>query len=257
MEAHPARITIFGVRIDNVTMRDAVSAARDMLRSGKDNVVATVNPEFLMEARQNEAFRSVLNRTSLNVPDGIGLKFVCWMRGVKLQERVTGADLLVAFAALAEEEKKRVFLFGAGHGVARAAADALQRTFPKLLLVGAENEYDEHGTRRSDNEVYRRINSAAPDLLFVALGAPKQELWIDAALSHMPSVRLAMGVGGSFEYLSNRVPRAPKMVQRLWLEWLWRLLLQPSRWKRIVTATILFPLTVFRTPHAIIAEPNQ
>ena len=254
METFFSRINILGTRIDNVTEAEALRRISALLDSGRTSMIATVNPEFLMEARHNTEFRSALNASILNVPDGFGIRLVCLWRGIRIKERVTGADVLVRMCQMASERHQGVFLFGAMDGVALAAAAELKRQFPNLVIAGAENEFDSDGQERSEEQVCERIRNAKPAILFVALGAPKQEFWIRKNLAKLPSVRVAMGVGGSFEYLSGDLRRAPQFFRRIGFEWLWRLLLQPGRWRRIVTAVFIFPWTVLRTPRAIVTE---
>lgn len=256
MALNPPRIEILGVRVDNCTMAEVVSRLRHALGAPHGELplgfhVVTVNPEFIMEAQRNEPFRRLINTASLVIPDGFGLQLMCKGFGYRLQGRVTGADLMVELARVAEEEGKAIFLFGAPDGVATQAAVELKRRFPSLVVAGAENEFDEHGNPRADSEVLDRIRRTSPEVLFVALGAPKQEEWIAAALPSLPTVRVAIGVGGSFDYLAGRLRRAPAILRALGLEWLWRLLLQPSRFGRIVTATIRFPLAILRRRNAI------
>lgn len=256
METHSPRIKILEVWIDNVTSDEALQRISELLRFENGSMVATVNPEFLMEARRNPEFRETLNEAALRVPDGFGLRLLCWFFGIRLKERVTGADLLVRVCDLAAKTQKRVFLFGAMKGIAAAAAQQLRQRFPNLVVAGAENEFEPDGRERSEEAVLERINNTSPDILFVALGAPRQEFWIKRNLTKLPTVKLAMGVGGSFEYLSGDLRRAPSFFRRSGLEWLWRLLLQPSRWRRIVTAVLIFPWTVLRTPRAIVKDPS-
>lgn len=256
METHPARIKILDVWIDNVTSDEALQRISELMMSEHGSMVATVNPEFLMEARRNSEFRKTLNDAALRVPDGFGLRLLCWLFGARVKERVAGADLLVRLCDFATKNQKRVFLFGAMKGIAGAAAQQLRQRFPNLVVAGAENEFEPDGRERSEEEVLERMNKTFPDILFVALGAPRQELWIKRNLTKLPTVKLAMGVGGSFEYLSGDLRRAPSFFRRSGLEWLWRLLLQPSRWRRIVTAVVVFPWTILSTKKAITTEDS-
>ncbi|MFH1171493.1 MAG: WecB/TagA/CpsF family glycosyltransferase [bacterium] len=251
MEKVPPAITIFGVRIDNVDLDEALQRLWSFFSRDRGQAVATVNPEFLMEARKNDQFRDALNASALCVPDGIGIRSVCLLKNIRLKGRVAGADLFLRVIQCAAETSKRVFFFGAKQGIAHTAAETLKRRFPSLIIAGAENEYDPLGVEREMNVVLQRIRTVAPDILFVALGAPKQELWIRQHLERLPSVKVAVGVGGTFDFYAGKIKRAPRLFQRLGFEWLWRLFLQPRRLKRIVTATILFPLSVFTTRSSI------
>ncbi len=246
MENTPSRVTILGVGIDKVTTDDAALLARRFLASPGQYHITTVNPEFLMEARHHQFFRTVLQKADLSLPDGFGLLAAARFKGTPLSGRVTGADFTLRLAELAQELGARIFLFGAEDGVARLAAHALQRHVPGLKIVGAENEWSFLRHKRSNQEILARIRRRRPSILLVALGSPQQELWIAEHLSLLPSVRIAMGVGGTFDFYAGRVRRAPLAFRRLGLEWLWRLTLEPRRWHRIVTAVIRFPLAVLR-----------
>lgn len=235
---------ILGVRVDRVSMDETVAMAGRFLASEKQHTIATVNPEFILEARRNPKFREVLSRADLAVADGVGLVILSKVMGWGIRQRVTGVDLCSQLFALAEKEGIPVFCFGSQFDVPQKLAALLHTKHPALRLVGCEHEMRQDGSRRTEDETVARINAAKPTLLLVALGAPRQELWIERNLSRMPSVRLAIGVGGAFDMLTGTLPRAPKVFRRLGLEWLWRMIIQPSRFRRIVRATIVFPLTV-------------
>lgn len=243
---------ILGVRIDPLTMEESLVRIGSFFGSDQQHHIVTVNPEFIMEAQKNERFRSVLNKASLAVPDGVGLRFAALILKKWVPQRITGADLTIRIARLAAEQGIPIMLFGAEHGIAKRAALALQKMYPNLRIVGAENEENFLRYRRSDREVVARIRRRRPGVLFVALGAPKQDLWISEYLLQTPSVKIAMGVGGTFDYLAGVVPRAPLVVQRLGLEWLWRLAkekpaLRGKRFRRILTATVRFPFVFIRS----------
>lgn len=239
-------ISILGVRIHQITEEEAVQRTKEFLRSTKQHMIVTVNAEFIMEAQRSPIFRRLLNEADLSIPDGFGPRLVAWLQRTPLKGRVTGVDLSWRIASLAEQTGARLFLFGARHDVARRAARALIERYPKLTIVGAENEFSALGHRRAEEEVIKRIRRRKPDVLLVALGAPKQELWIAQHLHQLPSVKLAIGVGGTLDYMAGVVRRAPLVFRGIGLEWLWRLMIEPFRWKRVLNATILFPITFFR-----------
>ncbi|MBI3956685.1 MAG: WecB/TagA/CpsF family glycosyltransferase [Candidatus Kerfeldbacteria bacterium] len=244
-------IDILGVRVHKVTMAAALRRCTDFLASGGQHQIVTVNPEFIMEAQKNAGFRLVLNRAALAVPDGIGLVAAARLAGLTLETRVAGVDLIDGLLHSAAKHGSRVFLFGAADGVAARAADILRRRIPGLRIIAAENERDERGRLRQDAEIIARIAAAHPDILLVAFGAPRQDLWIAENLRRLPSVKIAIGAGGTLDYFAEVLPRAPRLLRAIGLEWLWRLALQPSRWQRIVTATIRFPWAVLTTPQSV------
>lgn len=240
MKRAPSSITLLGVRIDNVTMDETIAIVDDYLRSGKPHQIATVNPEFVMEAQHNAAFRHVLQKSDLNVPDGVGLLLAAWMRGQRLRERVTGVALTERIAALSATAGYRIFLLGAAPGVAEAAAHVLEQRFPGMVIAGC---YAGSPRAGDEPEIRSIITAARPDVLLVAYGAPNQDVWIARNQAHL-HIPLAIGVGGTFDELAGVVQRTPAWVQRFGLKWLHRLIQQPARWRRIWTAVARFPLAV-------------
>lgn len=236
------RITILGIPIDNVTEDEAVARVATFLEKGGAHQVATVNPEFLMEAQKNAAFRRVLLAASLAVPDGFGLILAARWQGAAFRGRVTGVQLTQQIVALAAARGYRVFLLGAAPGVAETTATVLQTRYPTLTIAGCFA-----GAPHPRYEPFLRqiITAARPDILLVAYGHPRQDLWI-ARNQPFLQIPVAMGVGGVFDYLSGRVPLAPAWLRRLGLEWLYRLFHQPQRWRRILVAVPLFAWTVVR-----------
>lgn len=233
------RIVILGVPIDHVQYDDCLERIESFLGSGQQYHIATPNPEMLVAAQSSPVFMSVLRSTSLNIPDGVGLLYAARFLGSALPERVTGTDLLIGMCT--KFAGMRVFLLGAGVHVAEQAAEELRRRAPDLVIVGT---YAGSPSPLEEASIIERINAAAPDVLFVAYGAPAQELWISRNLAKMPSVRVAMGVGGAFDFLAGKRSRAPAFFQYLGLEWLWRLVQEPGRFSRIFCAVIEFPLRV-------------
>lgn len=229
------RTLILGVAVDAITRSQALERGRQLLDGGGQHVIATPNPEMVMAARREPRLRAIINAASLAAPDGAGLVWALRRRGIAA-ERVPGVELMVDICALAAHRGKRVFLCGGRGGVAAAAATKLKNRFPTLTLAGASENQDD----------INAIQSARPDILFVALGVPKQEYWIADHLGQLPTVKLAMGVGGAFDIISGQLPRAPRWMRRAGLEWLWRLMLEPRRLARIWNATVRFPLAVLR-----------
>jgi N-acetylglucosaminyldiphosphoundecaprenol N-acetyl-beta-D-mannosaminyltransferase len=236
------RSTVLGIPLDDVTPAEAVQQLHTLLRGGGQHHVATPNNEILVAATHLPDLATILQRTSLNLPDSTGVAWAMRRQGAHLRERVTGVDTVARLCAELTADTP-VFLLGAANGVARAAGETLTQHNPQLRIVGTHA-----GSPRSEDApgILERIRTAAPHLLLVAFGCPAQERWIATYLPELPSVRVAMGVGGTFDFLAGRVPRAPRVCQQLGLEWLWRLTQQPSRWRRILTATVIFPWLVLR-----------
>jgi N-acetylglucosaminyldiphosphoundecaprenol N-acetyl-beta-D-mannosaminyltransferase len=189
-----------------------------------------------MEARRNRAFRRVLAAADMATPDGFGLLLAARLRGTAFHGRVTGVALTDLIAARAAEQGWSLFLLGAAPGVAERAAAALQQQHPGLRIAGC---YAGSPRPSDEPEIRARIGVARPMVLLVAYGHPAQELWI-ARNQPLLRVPVAIGVGGVFDYLAGETPLAPAWMRRIGLEWLYRLIRQPRRWRRILVAVPLF-----------------
>lgn len=240
--AVPARIFLLGIPIDSVTRGEALARIRSLLLQTGQHHVMTPNSEMLVLASKNDAFRATLKRSALNLPDSAGLLFAARWTHQKLPERVTGVDTVIALLQEISCEHP-VFLLGGGEGIAQAVASEFQRRNISLRIVGA---YAGSPHEKDAAPIVDRINEVRPHLLLVAYGAPEQDLWIAKHLSSMPTVRVAMGVGGTFDFLSGNVRRAPVFLQSLGLEWLWRFVQEPRRRRRIMNAVIVFPWLIIR-----------
>ncbi|MEI8306807.1 MAG: WecB/TagA/CpsF family glycosyltransferase [Chloroflexales bacterium] len=230
------RMTILGVVVDNLTEDEALVQIDALIVAGGPHHIVTVNPEFVMEAQVNPAFRSVLAHADIATADGFGLLLAARYLGTPLRGRVTGVELTLRLAERAASQGHRMFLLGAAPGVAEATAVVLQARYPGLIVAGAFA-----GSPQPRHEPFLRqmIAAARPHILLVAYGHPQQDLWI-ARNQPFLQVPLAVGVGGTFDYLSGRVQRAPALIRRLGLEWVYRLARQPSRWRRIMNAVPCF-----------------
>ncbi len=223
-------VRILGVRVDDLTMDEALAQATQFIDEPRLHQIATVNPEFILAARYQPDFARVLAQTDLNLPDGANL--VRAARGLSrpLRERVAGIDFVWQIVGRAAERDWKIFLLGAREGVAVEAAAKLRERYTRLKIVGT---WAGSPDPREEAELVRRVNASAAQILFVAYGAPAQDLWIARNRGQLaPNVRVAMGVGGAFDFIAGRVPRAPVWMQRVGLEWLFRLARQPWRIRR-------------------------
>ena len=239
------RVVILGVPLDPLTRVDAVERLAALAKQDHGQAhVMTPNPEMLVAAQKRPAFRALSQRTTLNLPDGIGLLLAARYLGQSLPERVTGVDVLEDLCM--RPSFGPVFFLGAAPGIAEQAARALQARNPSLRIAGTASL-----SPRTDDEAHilSRIRATDARVLFVAFGAPVQDEWIDRMLPRLPSVRLAMGVGGAFDFIAHEQKRAPRWMQRYGLEWLYRLVREPHRFVRIVRATVVFPWFVLRYRH--------
>jgi N-acetylglucosaminyldiphosphoundecaprenol N-acetyl-beta-D-mannosaminyltransferase len=221
-------VRILGVRVDALTYDGLLAAIAAFITEGAPHQIATLNPEFVMEARRNAAFREVLERSDLCMADGVGLLWAARRQGQPLPERVTGSDGVPLIAERAAQTGWRLYLLGAAPGVAERTARILAERYPGLRIAGT------HAGSPSDGDagqIIDLVRGTAPDILFVAFGAPQQDLWI-ARHGEALGVPVMMGVGGAFDHIAGVRRRAPQWLRRLNLEWLFRLITQPWRWRR-------------------------
>jgi N-acetylglucosaminyldiphosphoundecaprenol N-acetyl-beta-D-mannosaminyltransferase len=223
---------ILDVHMHRVTLAAVCERMEDFIRSGRPHQIVTVNMDFIRLARQDPAFRAAVNAADLVVPDGVPVLWTARLLRQPLGERVTGVDLVEQGAALAAARGYRIFLLGAAPGVADAAAAALVRRYPGLCVAGTYAPPIGPFTTEEDARMVAAVRAARPHLLFVAFGAPRQELWIRAHLEEL-AVPVCVGVGGTFNFLSGAIPRAPVWMRRAGLEWAHRLAQEPGRlWRR-------------------------
>lgn len=255
---------IMGIRFSSKSMNQLLNDIEALITNDKKgkSYIVTPNPEFVVASKKDPDFRKIINRAKISTPDGIGIVWAkhvllgrtslsrLWLglkwslkalKGELAQERVSGVDLMTAICYQAKRRGWRVFFLGAGEGVAAQAAQNLfgrpRGNLGKLTLGTNWAAFAGDGSLAGDKETVAVIKKAARelggpiDVLFVAYGMRKQEKWIWRNLSKIP-VRLAMGVGGSFDYLAGVVPRAPLWIRKIGFEWLYRLIHQPWRWRR-------------------------
>ena len=244
------KVEILGVKIDNLSLQEVLEKVGNFLESKNKYFIVTANPEFLVAAKKDKNFKDILNYADIAVADGVGLVYAAKFLGHKLQ-RITGVDLFGFLCELAEKTDTPVYLLGAGEGVAQQTAEVLKQNFPNLKIVGAESgglilSNGETQTANGNAEIINRINLAKPKILFVALGQVKQEKWIFKHLDQLSSVKVAVGVGGTFDFVAGTVARAPELMRNLGLEWLYRLIQEPGRAKRIFNATVIFSFSVLK-----------
>lgn len=234
------RTTILGVPFDNVRHGEALTIALESIAAPRKHpfFIATPNPEMILAARKDFIFREILKNTDLNIPDGIGIILASKLMDNPLKERVTGTDLMQSICEHAPEGTK-IFLLGAAPGIAEKTKTTLERKNPNILIVGC---YSGSPDREEEKNICSRINDSGAQILFVAFGAPKQEFWISKNIHLLHHVKLAMGVGGAFDFIAGEIRRAPEWMRGMGLEWLFRLIKQPSRIRRIFNATIVFPV---------------
>lgn len=221
---------ILGIKIDDVSISQIVDTVEGLLKRGGKHYIVTPNPEIVVMAQKDEELKKIINSADLAIPDGVGLRL-----STDIVCHTPGTDVMEQLVKLASEKGFTTGFMGGRGDVAKRTAECLKRKYPKLKVVFAESggEVDEDGNSTTHPSTSLRTSYPLPttDLLFVAFGPPKQEKWIAKNLGKL-DVKVAMGVGGAFDYLSGKFPRAPSWIRNLGFEWLFRLIIQPWRIKR-------------------------
>jgi N-acetylglucosaminyldiphosphoundecaprenol N-acetyl-beta-D-mannosaminyltransferase len=221
-------VEILGVRVDDATYTDLLACVDAFVASGQPHQIATLNPEMLVAAYDDPGFCRVLNASDLNAADGVGLTLAARWLGSPLRERVTGSDGIYRLATHCARQGYRLFLLGAGPGVAEQVAVRLLAREPGLIVAGT---YAGSPHPEEEEDIVERVCAAAPDLLLVAYGVPAEEKWIARNRGRL-GVPVMIGVGGAFDFVAGVTRRAPVWMRRAGLEWLHRLISEPWRWRR-------------------------
>jgi len=219
------KVNILGVNVDNLTFSDTLEKTKELIDTSNIDMIFTPNPEIIMHAHKDEDFKNILNSASICTADGIGVVKAAKKIGTPLPERVAGFDLATSLIEYSAEMGKSIFLFGAAPNVADTAAKKLCEKHPNLKIAGTRNGYFKDD---DTPEIVEQINNSNADILFVCLGAPKQEKWIYNNRDKL-NVKLALGLGGALDVFAGIAKRAPKIFIKLNLEWFYRLLKNPSR----------------------------
>ena len=233
---------VLGVPFDAVTMEEAVARAKKLLQEEGQHIICTPNPEIVMEAQKDQELMNILHEADMVVPDGIGVVWASKYSEIRLTERVAGYDLGQNLMAELAATGETFYFFGGAPGVASTAARKMMKKYPGLKVVGVHNGYFDE---KEEKRIIQDIKEKSPSILLVGLGAPKQEKWIYDNI-RLTGAKVAIGVGGSFDVMAGNVKRAPKIFQKLGLEWFHRLITQPTRWKRMMRLP-KFALTVLKT----------
>ncbi|MED2737790.1 WecB/TagA/CpsF family glycosyltransferase [Bacillus toyonensis] len=219
------------IRGFNVTTLGYVELKEQLLQDieqQKQSFIVAINPEKIMHGTKDSELKELLNSATYQIPDGYGVVYLSKKQNGNIKERVTGCDLFQQLCELSSLNNKKVFLYGGKTGVALKAKEVLESRYPGLQIVGTLDGYE-----KDNRYIIDTINKAKPDFLFVALGSPRQELWIKENMKKL-NVSIFQGVGGSFDVVSGNLKRAPKWMQKIGLEWLYRVLIEPKRIVRIL-----------------------
>jgi len=221
-------VAVLGVPFDNVTMCEAIDVIEEKIEERGFHQVATANVDFVINAIRDQSLQEMLCSCDLIVPDGMPIVWASRLMGARLKERVSGIDLIPRLAELASRRRYGIYLLGASERSSRRAAEVLKKRFPKLRIVGRHSPPNTPLSEMDHEAILGRIEEAQPDVLFVAMGHPKQERWL-AMHRHRLKVPLCMGVGASLDFLAGEFSRAPIWMQTAGLEWLYRAAQEPRR----------------------------
>lgn len=229
-------LKIYGINIDNTSLDKASETIEKYLNGDQVKTIFTPNTEIVMAAKKDNDLIDLINRADLVVPDGIGLVYASRIKKKPLYERVTGFDLSMRILEIANKNGHSIYLLGGKEGIARQAGLNIKKNYPNINISGYHNGYfkgSHNGNKDSEEELnmIKDINSVKPNIIFVGLGFPKQEIWIDENKQRVKS-RLIIGNGGVMDILSGNAKRAPEVFQKLGLEWLYRLINDPKRLRR-------------------------
>ncbi|MDU2066556.1 MAG: WecB/TagA/CpsF family glycosyltransferase [Sporomusaceae bacterium] len=229
------KVSILGIPVDAVTMEEALTCVEAMVagkpkETEKLSLIATANAEMVMMAQEDQELASILSTADLVVPDGAGVVWAASYLGKPVPERVAGFDLAQRLFAISAKTGYRLYFLGGAPGVAAKAAEKARELYPGITIVGIQDGYFKEEETKS---IIDAVNKSKAELLFVALGVPKQEKWIEKHRNEL-AVRVAIGVGGTFDVMAGVMERAPLWMQEARLEWLFRLFKQPSRFMRMM-----------------------
>ncbi|MBU0647702.1 WecB/TagA/CpsF family glycosyltransferase [Patescibacteria group bacterium] len=279
-------VKILGVKVHAIPFINVYQKITEFLNSSAQHYLVTCNSEFILAAQTDHEFKKILNHADLSVADGAGLLWAAKYLSLPLPkniifkkitafwqlisssicftfnqfygksiipERITGVDLVPEISKICAENKKSLFLLGAGPNVAVTTATRLTALYPNLKIVGTYGGPANVWQPHYDQQIIKKINQAVPDCLLIAFGAPKQECWINRNLPKLRSVRLAAGIGGAFDFISQqksllggkKAVRAPLWMRNMNIEWLHRMFYQPGRFGPIINAVVVFPWKVF------------
>ena len=234
------KVTVLGIDFIDTTMEAMIERLKGHLEKEEKVFVVTANPEIALYARKDPTYQSYIDKATYVTADGIGIVKAAQRLGDPLPERVTGFDLFIRLLELANERRYSVYLLGAKEAVLQKTVAEIERRYPNVVIAGSHHGYFDWNS----TEIETEIASLQPDLVFLALGFPRQEKWIAERL-HRFEKGVFIGIGGSFDVLAGEVKRAPEAWQKLHLEWLYRLIQQPSRWRRMLALPV-FVLEVLK-----------
>lgn len=231
------RIRLFGINIDNLSFQESLNKINDFIKTNSKHYIVTPNVDHLIRLQTDDGLRKAYANASLILADGMPLIWASMLLGKKLKERITGADLFQEICKIAEKNGYSIFMLGARAEVINLASINLKRLYPELIISGT---YHGFFTEEENIGIINIINSLSPHFLFIGMGSPKQELWVLQNL-HKLNIKVTICVGGTFEIIAGCRKRAPRWMQKIGIEWSWRLMQEPRRlWKRYLVDDMMF-----------------
>lgn len=236
-------VKILGVEIDNITIDEAGQITKNLIENSNKSceVIVAPNVEFIMAAQKDKEFFDILNSAKLATPDSVGVEIAAKLQKKPLKERIPGQAYFRKVLEVGEKEGWTFYLLGGKGDTVNRAIENIKNIYPNLQIVGSHEGFFDND---SEEDVIKEINNLQPNVLFVAMGAPAQEKWIYNHKNEL-KVDVAAGQGGTFDYEAGNIRRAPKWIQKIGIEWLWRLILQPSRIGRMIVLPIYLIKIIF------------
>ncbi len=250
--------TCFGQNICTEAPKSILQEIENRANQNLSTWIVTANPEILLYAKKHQSYWDILQKASLRIVDGTGLKFCAWLAG-KNVVRFQGVDLAESLVQMCFKNNWSIGLIGGQGKTAQEASWELKRLYPNLKIITEQGgQVDELGNfidKEAEDSIIR-LREYQPDIILVAFGHPKQDFWIYKHNHEFPETKVFVGVGGTFDFWSNNIKRAPELIQIFGLEWLWRLIKEPRRWKRIFNAVVIFPITVLKVKFSKTKNPS-
>lgn len=222
-----------GVDVSPLTYENIIDDLAGRMANGGQSTIIAINPEKVMAAQKNPLIKDLINSSTYQIADGVGILLASKIKGGGINNRVTGVDMMERLLKFASDESHPVYFYGAKEEVVKKASDNIKTMYPAIQIAGYTNGYE-----TDEEALLEKINKSGAKMIFVALGSPKQELWIQRNMQRLPDVQVFQGVGGSFDVFSGTVKRAPILFRKLGIEWLYRLLMSPARLKRQVNLPV-------------------
>lgn len=241
------RVRIAGIHIDNLSMDECIGRIEDLIKKGKKSYIVTPNVDHLVKLQQDEEFMKAYENAEMVVADGVPIIWASKFLGMPLKEKISGSDLFPELCKVSAEKGYRLFFLGAREGVAGQAASNIRKKLNKIKIVGVcSPPFGFEKDKDKNDKIIKMINETAPDILFVGVGAPKQEKWIYENLNEL-NIKVAVGVGASFDFAADTIKRAPVFMQKMGLEWFWRFIKEPGRlFKRYFIDDMRFIFILFK-----------